>query len=297
MVSLAILGHKTRGKEVIEILEMLGGINSAHFNGDGTAVSYYIELDNSICIIDNNVNYNTVFHKITLEEFLEKFPYKVGDKVRCWINGYCSIDNIKDIQWDSITNEIKYKIQDYWYSTMNLQPYKEETMETITIDDFKANTKEWLIDKLGNMSMEDALQTISSIYNELHKPKYPKTYEECCEILGIDVSRTIKHEDLPFYKDVTCYENNLLSSLAVLRKLRICRDAYWKIAGNEMGLGKPWEPDCDSPVFVICRNNGKLSCDNLILGETDILEFPTAEMRGAFYENFKDLTEQCKELL
>lgn len=30
---------------------------------------------------------------------------------------------------DSIANEIKYKIQDYWYSTINLQPYNEENME------------------------------------------------------------------------------------------------------------------------------------------------------------------------
>lgn len=28
-----------------------------------------------------------------------------------------------------------------------------------------------------------------------------------------------------------------------------------------------------------------------------LLDFPTAEMRDAFYENFKDLIEQCKELL
>lgn len=27
------------------------------------------------------------------------------------------------------------------------------------------------------------------------------------------------------------------------------------------------------------------------------LAFPTAEMRDTFYENFKDLIEQCKELL
>ena len=28
-----------------------------------------------------------------------------------------------------------------------------------------------------------------------------------------------------------------------------------------------------------------------------ILSFPTKEMRNVFYENFKDLIEQCKELL
>ena len=31
--------------------------------------------------------------------------------------------------------------------------------------------------------------------------------------------------------------------------------------------------------------------------DNKILAFPTEEMRDAFYENFKDLIEQCKELL
>ena len=36
------------------------------------------------------------------------------------------------------------------------------------------------------------------------------------------------------------YKNNLLEKL---QELLICRDAYWKIAGEQMGLGEPWEPD------------------------------------------------------
>ena len=32
-------------------------------------------------------------------------------------------------------------------------------------------------------------------------------------------------------------------------------------------------------------------------GYNSILVFPTKEMRDAFYENFKDLIEECKELL
>ena len=33
------------------------------------------------------------------------------------------------------------------------------------------------------MSKDNALQAICNLYDELHKPKYPKTYEECCIIL------------------------------------------------------------------------------------------------------------------
>lgn len=132
MAKLVIKGHASRGEEVIKILEMLGGENKEGHNGNNPNVAYYISHNNNTILCDCISNiYPNIYKCIdyTLEEFLEKFPYKIGDKVKCWINGYCSINNIKDIQWDSIANEIKYKIQDYWYSTMNLQPYKEETME------------------------------------------------------------------------------------------------------------------------------------------------------------------------
>ena len=36
-------------------------------------------------------------------------------------------------------------------------------------------------------------------------------------------------------------------------------------------------------------------CDTII--NSALFVFPTAEMRDAFYENFKELIEQCKELL
>lgn len=155
----------------------------------------------------------------------------------------------------------------------------------ITIDDFKANTKEWLIDKLGDMSLDDALQTISNLYNELHKPKYPKTFEECLNVLYCkSVLRTI-----------IGHKAELLFNL---EKLLICRDAYWKIAGEQMGLGKPWEPDWytkELKYIIYCENN-KIWFNDEISRNT-ILVFPTLEMRDAFYENFKDLMEQCKELL
>ena len=82
-------------------------------------------------------------------------------------------------------------------------------------------------------------------------------------------------------------------------KLRICRNAYWKIAGEQIGLGKPWEPDWKhgkDKFYCICTTEGEI-----VLGEwyidNKILAFPTIEMRDAFYENFKDLIEECKELL
>ena len=121
---------------------------------------------------------------------------------------------------------------------------------------------------------------------EKKKKEYPKTYEECAKIL---LDRASVRNDLGYKGDL----------LVALQKLLVCRDAYWKIAGEEMGLGKPWKPDWlddDTRKYVITSSKvfetfGGLGYINYIL------TFPTKEMRDAFYENFKELIEQCKELL
>lgn len=120
------------------------------------------------------------------------------------------------------------------------------------------------------------------------KKEYPKTYEECCGVLGMTF-------DYPDIRMVSTEEFNLYSKFIQLKR---CRDAYWKIAGEEMGFGKPWEPDFSSheEKFSISVFDRRVVC---IVNQYDniILTFPTREMRDAFYENFKELIEQCKELL
>lgn len=226
MAQLAILGHSTRGSEVIALLEILGGKNT--YNLTGTKERWYI-LSNGI------IEHSTYLFEekgFTLEEFLEKFPYKVGDKVSVY--EYESKVRINDMKWDGF--EIQYSVftdETEWYSAEELnkcnEPCKEETKKTITIDDFKANTKEWLIDNLHGMIISDVVKTIGNIHDELHKPKYPKTYVECAKILNCFSAAYIDG-----------YKNALFEKL---QELIICRDAYWKIAGEQMGLGKPWEPD------------------------------------------------------
>lgn len=159
-------------------------------------------------------------------------------------------------------------------------------MKTLKLEDFQANTKEWFLEQLGNMSALQALQTISDLYDELHKPTYPKTYKECCKILGL------KGE---VWNTNMWYKMGLILDFY---ELIICRDAYWKIAGEEMGLGKSWKPDwedsCDK--YTI-----SFKCDKIFLNNTmlysEMLAFPTPEIRNKFYEHFKELIENCKELL
>ena len=117
------------------------------------------------------------------------------------------------------------------------------------------------------------------------KKEYPKTYKECAKVL---LDRAPVRNDFGYKGEL----------LVALQKLLVCRDAYWKIAGEEMGLGKPWEHDCHSDYFIPAIIYKSPSVQKVeILYRNIILAFPTEEMRDTFYENFKELIEQCKELL
>ena len=121
---------------------------------------------------------------------------------------------------------------------------------------------------------------------EKKKPKYPKTYEECLSVLGI-------YNGLP---DVEIYnakpsECKLFESLIRLKR---CRDAYWKIAGD-------WKPDWamySGPKHCIIYSDNQIKWQGKsFVTEAKLLAFPTSEMRDAFYEAFKELIEECKELI
>lgn len=87
-------------------------------------------------------------------------------------------------------------------------------------------------------------------------------------------------------------ENYRKGELNTLQQLLIFRDAWWKMADD-------WKPDWTNfkvNKFCIGVDRNITSDCNKVTGNK-ILAFPTAEMRDAFYDNFKDLIEQCKELL
>jgi hypothetical protein len=138
------------------------------------------------------------------------------------------------------------------------------------------------------------------------KPKYPTTYAECCEVL---VGRKPKPNEISFDKMELClvdldntqsidFQNPYLPQFNSLFRLRMCRDAYWKIYGEQMGLGKPWEPDLENEELYCIQNyNKQITISRTNTAFNKILIFPTEEIRDIFYKNFKDLIECCKELL
>lgn len=282
MAKLAIQGHATRGKEVIGLLEMIGGINRFEREGINEDWFYYIDKNNYIQYTCGAISY----YLITLEEFLKKFPYKVGDKVIIKSNNQEAI--VTEVTWDYDTIMYRLKQNDDFlckYIAYELQPYKEEVMEEELIPkiDFSKYSKNKYLLDMGDYEIKFK---DGKTYVVRKKTQYPKTYLECCQILSIyDASNNI-----------TGYQMNLINRF---RKLLICRDAYWKIAGEELGLDKPWEPDWTNNHQKKWITNFYQSEINFTTGPNVqfILAFPTVEMRDDFYKNFKELIEQCRELL
>ena len=149
-----------------------------------------------------------------------------------------------------------------------------------------------LANKWDEHSPRDVAERLTSFTSP--KKEYPKTYEECCKVLDIDDRELVFNG---VYLASKLYWKQL-GRLNILNKLLICRDAYWEIAGEEMGLGKPWEPDwtIDDVKYSIFTIKGTLSKTRARY-DGAILSFPTEEMRDAFKENFKELIESVKKLL
>ena len=359
---LAIKGHPTRGKKVIELLEMLGGHNGSNLLGNKSDYVYFITDSGDIGCRDTN---HILIDYFTLEKFLEKYPFKVGDKVFLYDN--ITEGCVTGMEWDEDKRTVKYCVytsSECWCDVKELlkwntvdsveKYYKEQDNMETTVKSNKRDRDDVLFDsiiwhlrnsvnngkqylsggecedyfrevvkknnenKMKNVLAEllDHIKTtpkeeLEKEFNELEewtnvgptveefkafcecvnrKPKYPKltNLSECKEILG----------EKDMYQGVSGYKGELLT---VFQRLLIFRDAYWKIAGEEMGLGKPWDSTYGCGEwgywigYSINENKIHLQDSRILVNHT--LVFPTAEMRDAFYENFKDLIEQCKELL
>ena len=286
MTQLAIKGHARLGEEIIKILSMLGGNNAFGHYGDNPSYMYYVDKSYKNHIICSRTNENNTII-FTLEEFIEKFPYKVGDKVQHKGATSCgTVYVIEHMKWTN--NHIEYDIRplyDYNHTGLvtlcadDLQPFEEEIMEE-KIESFEilenhcANEVKIEFDpsKFEIVKRDDGYYVVNK------KTLYPKTYKECCEVLSLG-------EDGRLY--TAGYKASLIQEF---QKLLICRDAYWKIAGD-------WKFDFDKECYYICNEYGSIQKFEGTIDCGAILTFPTKEMRDAFFENFKKIIEECKELL
>lgn len=352
---LAILGHNTRGNEVIELLEMLGGVNGKIDNKTGEPynvyngryfvseicnvreVAYYIDFESQIRCIDIK-DITTDFICYSFEMFLKTFPFKVGNFVR--IPEYESEVRILKMKWCPVSKHIEYMVcpndEEEWFTANELLEDNDDPNEMTdckkcglhfgSVQCFdkdcpnntpKAVEKESIFtigpvmmfdkvdDKLESEIIDgyefDKIENGKIILKPI-KFEYPKTYKECCDVLGVSPYYNLRY--YTYEKGFDCFIPNddircqLEDKLNTLGKLLICYNAYRKIAGEQMGLDKPWKPDLENEELYCIQNYNK----QIIKSKTNtafnkILIFPTEEMRDTFYENFKKEIEQCKELL
>ena len=296
---LTIKGHESRGNEIIELLKMLGGKTRKTTAVDGSDVDYYFTIIDGyidgIFYLDERLNFD-IYTFFTLEDFLKENPFKVGDLVDRNIDYVSCI--IDDMRWNSEKCCVEYHLNylngsEYgWHvSDCLIKPENVDVIigtkiqstgfmqmgKTASVIFNSENYEDEVELQLGDYEIE---VRDGKTYAVKKKPVYPKTYEECKEML-----------------DENMYYG--FSVFKTLQNLIICRDVYWKIAGEEMGLGKPWKPDwtnLDQLKYCIWVDVGEFITMVNVRGQ-HILAFPTEEMRDAFYENFKKEIEQCKELL
>ena len=296
---LTIKGHESRGNEIIELLKMLGGKTRRPTVVDGSDADYYFTIIDGyidgIFYLDERLNFD-IYTFFTLEDFLKENPFKVGDLVDRNIDYVSCI--IDDMRWNSEKCCVEYHLNylngsEYgWHvSDCLIKPENVDVIigtkiqstgfmqigKTASVIFNSENYEDEVELQLGDYEIE---VRDGKTYAVKKKPVYPKTYVECKEML-----------------DENMYYG--FSVFKTLQNLIICRDVYWKIAGEEMGLGKPWKPDwtnLDQLKYCIWVDVGEFITMVNVRGQ-HILAFPTEEMRDAFYENFKDLIENCKELL
>jgi hypothetical protein len=102
---LAIRGHYQRGNEVIEILEMLGGVNTNNYEGKQMRQFYFIcpYTDVIRCVFEEAMQI-TDWETHSLDSFKKEYPYKTFDKLV--INGKDC--DIVETFWNGFT--ICYKV-------------------------------------------------------------------------------------------------------------------------------------------------------------------------------------------
>jgi hypothetical protein len=211
-----------------------------------------------------------------------------------------------DILFDSIIWHLRNSVNNgkQYLSGGDCEAYFRELVKKVKVNDMESckGTEFEDIKKVAYLSINDKDYAdeievnlgddyeykfeMNRLYILKKKPKYPTNYKESCDVLGLNTMDN----------DACGYKADLIIRF---QELFIARDAYWKIAGKQMGLGKPWEPDWKSgeeKKYCIYCGAGIIQKGSWC-NHNSILAFPTEEMRDVFHENFKDLIEQCKEML
>ncbi len=283
---IAIQGHSKRGKEVIQILESLGGINRMNHKGRYDTYFYYISGD------DNTIAWTAVRPEhlgvFTLEEFEKEFPYKIGETVITTLNHVGTIIGIVNSKY-----KVLFKEDSALVAPRRLKPYiemKEGRNITLTLD----KAQEWY--KKGGELREIALQAYSeeelnalpTSWKEFCK-RYPKTEKEA--YIGVmsavyPFAGTKQDRNTDTDKNICPSQKSAEAHLAMIQ-LEQLRNCWWN----------GWEPIWDRSEKWCIRLWGNAFDIGVTTNISRFLTFPTKEMAREFLKCFKDLIELARDLI
>ena len=128
------------------------------------------------------------------------------------------------------------------------------------------------------------------------KKELPKTWEECCELLG--EGEYINNESIicnytPHCGASKANENILPTGLGkpmlTLCQLLVCREVY------RQGWKPDWTNANENKYCIINDSNKIETAFNASISR--VLSFQSKEVKDKFLENFKDLIKEAKELI
>ena len=299
---IAIKGHLKRGREVIQLLESLGGINKWNQTGECVAYAYYIDHCNNIYSFGIS-GYHGDRKIYTLEEFEKEFPFKVGDKVTVTGTKHPKIiTGITDTQWGLryVISEIKFPDSKEMPHVSQISLYKEMKEERnikLTLD----KAIEWF--KKGGELKEIALQA----FTEIELNPLPRNWEEFCEKYPIQ-----DHEAFINYANgnITVCKECAGSGLGIwMRKPEKdrCKCVSQKSAESHLAMiqleqlrdcwRQGWKPIWDISHKWCIRLDGNGLAIGIVTTVSRFLTFPTKEMAEEFLECFRDLIEKAGDLI
>lgn len=263
-MKIAIQGHATRFKEVIDTLVNLGGINKRNFVGDDTYICYYIDKFNYIEGQFGTKIDKDIYQLYTLEEFEKMYPFKIGEKV---VYNYAPdfIGTVVDIKFDDnipYRVNIKDTICTCGKNTLKLYQMTNPRNITLTLD----KAREWY--QKGGELKEVALQAFSE--KELHP--LPKSWEEYCK------EHYVVKTDCVFGP----YTPIKYIALWRLERLRNCYRQGWK-------------PKPKEAVYAIKYSVDGLNVYNFCSQE--FLSFQSREIAEEFLKNFEHLIKEAGDLI
>lgn len=294
-MNIAIQGHPTRGKEVIQILKSLGATSYNIYDKCSHPEWYWYINKNKEITCDPKKSIQG-YKLYTLEEFKKIFPFKIGDRIISLTTGL--IGTITTFSENGIYH-FKYDNGIYSFAIAKyLKLYKEMKEErniTLTLD----KAKEWY--NKGGELKEVALQAYSE--EELSKVDLPKTWEEFCNnypkkkgMSYIYVDSTIKvvSYHLKNFMDKNADKNICPSqksaevhlAMMQLEQLRDCWRQGWKPNWNDSQQNK----------YCVCCYEEEFQIAKLWKTKR-FLSFPTEEMAKEFLKCFKDLIKKAGDLI